>query len=97
MSPLRASYVRPLDVRHGLVDLSHGGGGRAMNQLVEELFLPAFDNPLLGQGNDGAVLPRPGEGRLVNDCRVGPLWGGNIVDLAVQICLLQAVLHVNFA
>ncbi len=37
--------------------MSHGSGGRAMAQLIEELFLAAFDNEWLRQGNDGARLP----------------------------------------
>jgi hydrogenase expression/formation protein HypE len=36
--------------------LAHGGGGRLMHQLIEKLMLPAFDNPLLGQQHDGAVI-----------------------------------------
>ena len=46
MSPVRPGYVKPLDLQQGVVDLSHGGGGRAMNQLIEEVFLRALDNPL---------------------------------------------------
>ena len=59
MSTPRKNYVRPLDVKHGSVDLSHGGGGRAMAQLVGELFERAFDNEWLAQHNDQALLPRP--------------------------------------
>ena len=56
---MRKGYVRPLDLRHGVVDLTHGSGGRAMAQLVEELFARRLGNAYLGQGNDGAVLPMP--------------------------------------
>ena len=34
----RKNYVRPLDIKHGQVDMAHGAGGRAMAQLIEELF-----------------------------------------------------------
>ena len=34
----RRAYVRPIDFRHGRVDMTHGSGGRAMAQLIEELF-----------------------------------------------------------
>ncbi|MGZ5251201.1 MAG: hydrogenase expression/formation protein HypE, partial [Caldimonas sp.] len=44
MSGVRPGYVRPLDIRHGRVDMSHGSGGRAMAQLIEQLFAAAFDN-----------------------------------------------------
>ena len=41
--------------------LGHGAGGKAAGQLIEELFLPALDNPFLRQGDDGAALPLPGD------------------------------------
>jgi len=59
MSGVRKNYVRPLDFKQGRVDMSHGSGGRAMAQLIEELFAAAFANEYLAQGNDGAVLPMP--------------------------------------
>jgi hydrogenase expression/formation protein HypE len=88
MSTVRAGYVRPLDLKHGRVDLSHGSGGRAMAQLIEQLFAAAFDNPWLAQRNDGALLPQP-EGRIVmaTDCHVvSPLFfpGGDIGCLSVH-------------
>ena len=33
---------RRLDLAEGRVDLTHGAGGRAMQQLIEEIFRPAF-------------------------------------------------------
>jgi hydrogenase expression/formation protein HypE len=39
-----------------VVTLAHGGGGRAMRDLVAEMFLPAFDNPALGMLEDQARL-----------------------------------------
>ena len=41
------------------VELSHGGGGRAMQQLISDLFARHLGNDYLAQGNDGAVLPAP--------------------------------------
>jgi hydrogenase expression/formation protein HypE len=90
---LRPDYVRPLDLRHGRVDMNHGAGGRAAMQLVDELFGRALDNPFLRQGDDGAVLPAPPEladgGRLVMACDghvVAPLFfpGGDLGSLAVH-------------
>jgi hydrogenase expression/formation protein HypE len=77
-----------LDLTTGRVDLTHGSGGRAMQQLIAELFASEFGNEYLAQGNDQAVLP-PGSGRLAmtTDCYVvSPLFfpGGTIGDLAVN-------------
>ena len=85
---VKPNYVRPLDLKHGRIDMNHGAGGRASAQLVEELFAPAFDNDYLRQGNDGARLPAP-TGRLVvsTDAHVvSPLFfpGGDIGSLAVH-------------
>lgn len=37
----RQTYIRPLDLKHGRIDMSHGAGGRAGAQLVDELFPPS--------------------------------------------------------
>ncbi|MEQ1601696.1 MAG: hydrogenase expression/formation protein HypE [Methylophilaceae bacterium] len=88
MGEIKASYVRPLDIKHGRVDMSHGSGGRAMAQLIEELFTSALGNEYLGQGDDGAVLPQV-RGRLVmatDSHVVSPLFfpGGDIGCLSVH-------------
>lgn len=92
MSP-KTPYVRPLDIRNGRVDMNHGAGGRASAQLIEEIFLRAFDNEFLRQGNDGATLPAPPEllcgGKLVmaTDAHVvSPIFfpGGDLGCLAVH-------------
>ena len=63
---MKKGYVRPLDLRHGRVDMNHGAGGRAGAQLIEQLFARALDNEFLRQGDDGARLPAPPPGhRLV--------------------------------
>ncbi len=89
MSEVKRGYVRPLDIKHGRIDLSHGSGGRAMAQLIEELFAAAFDNEYLRQGNDGALLPVPAGGRMVMAADahvVSPLFfpGGDIGCLSVH-------------
>jgi hydrogenase expression/formation protein HypE len=87
---VRPDYVRPLDFKHGRVDLNHGAGGRASAQLVDELFARAFDNDYLRQGNDGATLPAPPPGsRLVmatDGHVIAPLFfpGGDIGCLSVH-------------
>ncbi|EHD20800.1 hydrogenase expression/formation protein HypE [Brenneria sp. EniD312] len=47
----------PKEMQPKEITLAHGSGGRAMQQLIEQLFLQAFDNPLLGQREDQARLP----------------------------------------
>jgi len=90
---MKDGYVRPIDLRDGRVDMNHGAGGRAAAQLVEELFVRAFDNPYLRQGNDGALLPVAAElldgGRLVMACDghvVAPIFfpGGDLGALSVH-------------
>jgi hydrogenase expression/formation protein HypE len=85
----KATYLRPLDFKHGCIDMNHGAGGRVGIQLVDELFAPAFDNPFLRQGNDGALLTVPSGQRVVmaTDAHVvSPLFfpGGDIGSLAVH-------------
>ena len=85
---MKQNYVRPLDIKHGRVDLSHGSGGRAMAQLIEELFAKHLGNEYLAQGDDGARLPVV-NGRLVmsTDAHVvSPLFfpGGDIGCLSVH-------------
>jgi hydrogenase expression/formation protein HypE len=79
---------RPLDLRSGRIDLSHGSGGRASAQLVEELFLRAFDNEWLRVLDDQACLaPPPGRIVMATDSHVvTPLFfpGGDIGTLAVN-------------
>ncbi len=88
MSGIRKGYVRPIDFKRGLVDMSHGSGGRAMAQLIDELFLEAFDNEWLREMNDQARVPVPA-GRLVvatDSHVVSPLFfpGGDIGCLSVH-------------
>jgi hydrogenase expression/formation protein HypE len=85
---VREAYVRPLDFKRGRVDMTHGSGGRASAQLIEELFVDALDNEWLRQGNDGARIAAPA-GRLVvatDSHVVSPLFfpGGDIGCLAVH-------------
>ncbi len=77
-----------LDFKHGRIDLSHGSGGRAMMQLIEQLFRTEFDNEWLAQNNDQALF-KVSSGRMVmtTDAHViSPLFfpGGDIGCLAVH-------------
>jgi hydrogenase expression/formation protein HypE len=88
MSGVRPDYVRPVDFRHGRVEMTHGSGGRAMAQLIDELFLRAFDNEWLDARNDSARFAVPA-GRMViatDSHVVSPLFfpGGDIGCLSVH-------------
>ena len=68
--------------------LAHGGGGLLTNELIREVFLPAFTNPLLAPLQDGAVI-KIGQEKLcftTDSYVVHPLFfpGGNIGSLAVH-------------
>lgn len=84
----KKEYVRPVDFKHGAVELCHGSGGKAMAQLIDQLFLSAFDNPWLRELNDQARLDvPPGRLALATDSHVvTPLFfpGGDIGSLAVH-------------
>jgi hydrogenase expression/formation protein HypE len=80
--------ARKLDIRNGRIDLSHGAGGRATAQLIDEIFREAFNNPLLNQGNDQAAFDLPA-GRMVMSTDAYVIWplffpGGDIGSLAVH-------------
>jgi len=77
-----------LDIRRGTVDMTHGSGGRAMAQLIDELFVKHLDNELLRQANDQAMFAVPA-GRMVMSTDghvISPLFfpGGDIGSLAVH-------------
>jgi hydrogenase expression/formation protein HypE len=68
--------------------MSHGSGGRAMVQLITDLFSKHFANDFLNQGNDGTLLPEA-KGRIVvstDSHVVSPLFfpGGDIGCLSVH-------------
>jgi hydrogenase expression/formation protein HypE len=84
----RQPYTRKLDLKNGRIDMSHGSGGKAMAQLVDEVFVKAFANPLLEQRNDQAMF-EVAVGRMVvttDSYVVSPLFfpGGDIGSLAVH-------------
>jgi hydrogenase expression/formation protein HypE len=80
-------------VGYPAIVMGHGGGGKLGNELVENLFLPAFRNPELENLGDAAVLDLTGErgggGRVAmstDSFVVQPLFfpGGSIGELAVN-------------
>jgi len=81
--------VCPLPItRHDTVQLSHGSGGKMMDDLISKMFLWAFDNPLLNKKEDQAILEAGGQ-RLAfstDSFVVDPIFfpGGDIGELAVN-------------
>lgn len=70
------------------INMTHGSGGRASAQLIDELFVRHFDNDLLRQSNDQAMFEVP-IGRMVISTDghvVSPLFfpGGDIGSLSVH-------------
>ena len=68
------------------VTLAHGGGGRAMKDLIDDVFVTAFDNPLLASLDDAVRLRVDGVLAFTTDSFVvDPLefLGGDIGKLAV--------------
>ena len=83
------SWTCPIPLRdHPNIVMGHGGGGKLSAELIEHLFLPAFQNDILPELRDSAVL-NVDEGRLAfstDSFVVQPLFfpGGNIGDLAIN-------------
>ncbi len=84
-----ANWSCPLPLRnHPNIIMGHGGGGKLSADLVQHLFLPAFENPTLNSLTDSAELSINGS-RLAfstDTFTVRPLVfpGGSIGELAVN-------------
>ena len=89
-----SSWTCPLPLRdYPKIVLGHGGGGKLSNELVENLFLPAFSNDTLDKLSDSAQLDiaellqrRRQISSSTDSFVVQPLFfrGGNIGTLAVN-------------
>ncbi|MBA4312286.1 MAG: hydrogenase expression/formation protein HypE [Chlorobiaceae bacterium] len=79
----------PLPIaRYKNVTLAHGGGGKLMQQLIQEMFVSQFQSNQLEQLHDGAVFSTA-HGRLAfttDSYVVNPIFfpGGSIGELAVN-------------
>ena len=70
------------------IDMTHGGGGRAMADLIRDVFLKHLGNPVLDRGDDAGLVTVP-KGRLVMSTDghvIAPLFfpGGDIGALSVH-------------
>ncbi|HUJ71250.1 MAG TPA: hydrogenase expression/formation protein HypE [Verrucomicrobiae bacterium] len=74
-------------MRRDRILLAHGGGGSLTRELIETLFLPRLENPLLKSLDDSAVLVMNGQGHaFTTDSYVVKPYifpGGDIGKLAV--------------
>ncbi|MFH1734759.1 MAG: hydrogenase expression/formation protein HypE [bacterium] len=86
--PPENSTVCPRSVReYSKIVLAHGGGGALTHELIEGIFAPAFDNPILRQMGDSSVF-EINKTRLAfttDSFVVKPIFfpGGDIGELAV--------------
>jgi hydrogenase expression/formation protein HypE len=68
--------------------LDHGSGGKLSSRMINEYMLPIFDNPILSELNDGAVVDMFSHKLAfsTDTYTVDPLFfpGGSIGDLAVN-------------
>lgn len=83
------NYSCPIPISdYEKVTLAHGGGGTLSQKLIQKMFLPQFDNPLLNLQHDGAIFEVNGNKLAfsTDSYVVKPIFfpGGNIGELAVN-------------
>ena len=85
--PFEPACPLPISTKN-TVQLAHGGGGRLMQELIQDVFVRAFRNPMLASLHDGATWPvEKGTLAFTTDSYVvRPLFfpGGDIGSLAVN-------------
>lgn len=89
--PTFVGPVCPVPLKHSdRIFMGHGSGGRMTQELIRDVFSPAFSNTILDKGNDfaGVPLPHSSNGKLVvstDSHIVKPIIfpGGDIGSLAV--------------
>ncbi len=81
--------VCPIPLPHAeKIILGHGSGGKLSYELIKNVFMPSFDNPILLTGDDAASFPTLNGARLAvstDSHVVSPLFfpGGDIGRLAI--------------
>ena len=87
--PVMEGPVCPVPLQHAkTIVLGHGSGGKMMNDLIRNTFLPPLENPVLREGDDAGVVQPNSCTQLAisTDAHVvSPLFfpGGDIGHLAV--------------
>ena len=74
--------------QHSHIQMAHGGGGKLMHRLLQDIFLAAFGNPALDHQHDSSVLSLPTKqlAFTTDSYVVRPIFfpGGDIGSLAVH-------------
>src|SRR5690242_9948006 len=74
--------------QHSHIQMAHGGGGKLMHRLLQEIFLAAFGNDALNHQHDSSVLSLPTKqlAFTTDSYVVRPIFfpGGDIGSLAVH-------------
>ena len=73
--------------KYNSINLGHGSGGIMTRDLLDDIIFSTFDNPLLNQKHDGAIIKFDTEMAVSTDSFVvSPIFfkGGNIGELAVN-------------
>jgi hydrogenase expression/formation protein HypE len=89
IADLAAGLACPLPITdYKSVLLAHGGGGKLTQQMIQRMFLPQFDNPMLAPLHDGAVFAI-GSAKFAfstDSYVISPIFfpGGDIGTLAVN-------------
>jgi len=74
--------------KRGQVIMGHGSGGKLSQDLINDLFLPQFDNPILRAGDDAGLIEIAPNKRLAISTDSHVVWplffpGGDIGRLAI--------------
>lgn len=75
------------EFNNSMINLGHGSGGIMTRDLLDEVIFSTFDNPLLNQKHDGAIVKFDTQIAVSTDSFVvSPIFfkGGNIGELAVN-------------
>ena len=76
-----------MKMKHDKILLDHGSGGKISHRMTKDMLLPAFNNPILSELNDGAIFELGGLRMAfsTDSYTVDPIFfpGGNIGELAV--------------
>ena len=78
----------PVPITHNdIITLAHGGGGRRMAELIDNIIIPSFPSGQSSNNHDGAIVPIDGPVAFTTDSYVITpqiFPGGNIGDLAIN-------------
>ncbi len=82
-----ASCPLPLS-HHETIVMGHGSGGNMMHSLIQNLFYPPFDNPVLRAGDDAGVVEVGDQARIAISTDSHVVWplffpGGDIGRLSI--------------